>query len=125
MYKTIEEDVGTYCLECGEPIYGRSDKKFCGVACKNRWHRGSDTRLRNIMSPTLAALTSNYGILENLFLLDIHSCPLTRLEEMGFRQEYVTQKVEKNKKHLEYRCFDFIYCLSQSKLFNLRRISRD
>ena len=31
------EDV-PHCLECGDVLYGRSDKKFCDATCRNAWH---------------------------------------------------------------------------------------
>jgi len=27
-----------YCLECGEPLIGRSDKKFCDDQCRNAYN---------------------------------------------------------------------------------------
>lgn len=122
MYNIVEEEDRCFCLECGEPLYGRTDKKFCDGNCKNRWHRNIRIRYRSAMSPTMEGLSRNYRILERIFLLELTSCPLTRLEEMGFRPELVTHQVVKNKKHLEYRCFDYIYNMTQRKIFNLRKL---
>lgn len=122
MYRYAEEEQAAHCLECGEPIYGRADKKFCDCNCRNRWH----SRLRSDQNPrlktTLSILTRNYGILESIYDMHTASCPAEVLERMGFRQEYVTHSPIKKGKHLEYRCFDFVYNLSQTKLFNLRRV---
>jgi hypothetical protein len=75
-----------------------------------------------LYADTLDCLNRNYGILEHLYRLHSTGCSITELSEMGFRPDYVTHKVEKKGKHLEYRCFDFTYNLSDSKLFNLRRL---
>ena len=71
---------------------------------------------------TLKILTRNYSILEALFRLKGASCPVSTLTQMGFQPDFVTHQVQKKGKHLEYRCFDFIYNMSDSKLFNLRRL---
>ena len=122
MYKLQIDEEDRHCLECGEPIYGRSDKKFCTISCKNRYH-GQMRRWHNqLYANTMECLNNNYDILENLYRLHRTSCPITDLCDMGFRPEHVTHKVEKKGKHLEYRCFDFVYNMSGNKLFNLRRL---
>ena len=122
MYIHDEAEQAPHCLECGEPIYGRTDKKFCDCNCRNRWHSrlraDKDTHLRN----TLGILTRNYSILENIFEMNAGTCPADVLERLGFRPEYMTHSPIKKGKHLEYRCFDFVYNMSPNKLFNLRRV---
>ena len=106
MYKKEEEP---HCLECGERLYGRTDKKFCSCECKSRYHG----HLRYIAKKVQDS--------ETILNLTTGRCPLATLEEMGFRKEYVTQ-VTKKGKHLEYRCFDFAYNMGAGRLFNLRRL---
>jgi hypothetical protein len=52
------------CLECGEKIMGRSDKKFCSDACRNAYNNklnsGSNNLVRNINN----TLRKNRRILE-------------------------------------------------------------
>ena len=122
MYKLINEDEDRHCLECGEPLYGRTDKKFCNTSCRSKYH-GQLRRWHNMLySKTLDNLNGNYEILEHLFRLHSTGCPLQELTEMGFKPDFVTHTVQKKGKHLEYRCFDFIYNMSGAKLFNLRRL---
>ena len=47
---------------------------------------------------------------------------MPELLNMGFCPDCVTHCVRKKGKHLESRCFDFIYNMSSNKLFNLRRL---
>lgn len=122
MYKLLSEDEDRHCLECGEPLYGRTDKKFCNTSCRSKYH-GQLRRWHNkLYTDTLDCLNRNYEILEHLFRLHGKGCELTELAVMGFRKDMVTHKVQKKGKHLEYRCFDFVYNLSDNKLFNLRRL---
>lgn len=122
MYKIVEEDETRHCLECGEPLYGRTDKKFCTNSCRNRWHGEARSRHNSTYTKTIGTLQRNYNILEQMFKLKASGCPMKELLEMGFHPEFVTHQVQKIGKHLEYRCFDFIYNLSERKLFNLRRL---
>ncbi len=122
MYKLLNDEEDRHCLECGEPLYGRPDKKFCSSSCKSKYH-GELRRWHNrLYSTTLDNLNRNYGILEHLYRLNNTGCPTSELLAMGFRPDFVTHRVEKKGKHLEYRCFDFVYNMSDSKLFNLRRL---
>lgn len=121
MYNTTEVE-GGHCLECGSPVYGRPDKKFCCDSCRNKYHGHLRYRPVKTHNATLKILTRNYSILEALFRLKGASCPVSTLTQMGFQPDFVTHQVQKKGKHLEYRCFDFIYNMSDSKLFNLRRL---
>ena len=121
MYKPYDEEP-LHCLECGEPIAGRTDKKFCNSGCRNAWHEHIRSRNRQQRHSTLKILSSNYAILENLLRLKRSSCPVGSLIEMGFDPEIVTHKGEKKGRHLVYRCFDLAYSLTPGKLFNLHRL---
>ncbi|MBO4447261.1 MAG: hypothetical protein J5764_03950 [Bacteroidales bacterium] len=123
MYKNdLEEDGIPHCLECGEILYGRSDKKFCGATCRNAWHSHFRSGKRLARSLTLNGLTKNYKILEDLISLKQKSCPLDSLTVLGFNPELITHQAVKNGRHTEYRCFDIAYCQSSAKIFNLHRL---
>ncbi|MBR4809584.1 MAG: hypothetical protein IK031_04820 [Bacteroidales bacterium] len=123
MYKHANpEDHGNHCLECGEPVYGRIDKKFCNNMCRNNWHARIRSEGRQKKRGTIRVLSLNYGILENLLRINKTSCPMDSLREMGFRPDYVTHAAEKKGRHSEYRCFDLAYYMSAGKIFNLHRV---
>lgn len=54
------------CLECGEPLMGRADKKFCNDQCRSahyqRRNAGSEGLIRNVNKQ----LRKNYSILKLL-----------------------------------------------------------
>lgn len=120
MYR-IQNEEEVHCLECGEPVYGRSDKKFCSDNCRNRWHGHLRYAREKIQAREMQILARNYSILESMLCLTGGKCPFSTLEEMGFKKEYVTRVIKKGK-HLEYRCFDFAYNMGAGKLFNLHRL---
>ena len=115
------EDV-PHCLECGDVLYGRSDKKFCDATCRNAWHAHIRSGKRVARSITLNGLAKNYRILEDLLRLKQSSCPMDSLIQLGFNPGLVTHQAEKKGRHLEYRCFDLAYSQSLVKIFNLHRL---
>jgi predicted nucleic acid-binding Zn ribbon protein len=54
------------CLECGEPIRGRSDKKFCGDYCRNAYNNKVNTESKNLLRNTNNRLRKNFKILSEL-----------------------------------------------------------
>ena len=119
-YKIHNEEAGT-CLECGTPFYGRRDKHFCSLTCKNAWHNRAQQAKRHHRSRILAALSGNYSILEALLKDEQTSARLEDLASLGFDPTYVTGHRRGHFRHDEYACFDIWFCRSDTRIFNLRR----
>ena len=54
------------CLECGEKIVGRIDKKFCSDACRNAYNNSVNKDSKNLIRNTNNRLRKNYRILDEL-----------------------------------------------------------
>ncbi len=54
------------CMECGEPVKGRTDKKFCSDACRNIYHYRSNNAPINYVRNVVNALKRNRRILMEL-----------------------------------------------------------
>ena len=54
------------CLECGEPIQGRTDKKFCSDACRNLFHYRTNNAPINYVRNVVNTLKRNRRILSEL-----------------------------------------------------------
>ena len=54
------------CLECGERIQGRSDKKFCSDYCRNSYNNKVNIESKNLIRNTNNHLKKNYKILSEL-----------------------------------------------------------
>lgn len=109
------------CLKCGTPIYGRADKKFCSVACKNSYHNNIMYGRRQARNRTLSALTINYNILDKLIKNKIRTIRLDRIRELGFDENYSTGHRLGRFNHNEESCFDISYYRTDSKIFHIRR----
>lgn len=94
------------CLECGEKIIGRSDKKFCNDGCRNAYNNKNNKDVSNLMRNINNKLRRNFRILSEQKFVD-GKAKTTRqnLSIVGFDFNYFTHfKVYKN--GAEYR---FVY----------------
>ena len=54
------------CLECGERIVGRLDKRFCSDACRNQYHYQANNAPINYVRNVVNALKRNRRVLSEL-----------------------------------------------------------
>ena len=54
------------CLECGEKVNGRADKKFCSDYCRNSYNNKLDVEDKNLVRNINNRLKKNYKILSEL-----------------------------------------------------------
>ena len=54
------------CLECGEKIVGRTDKRFCSDACRNLYHYHANNSSINYVRNVVNTLKRNRRILSEL-----------------------------------------------------------
>lgn len=79
-----------YCLECGEKILGREDKKFCGDGCRNAYNNKMNKDSNNLMRNINNKLRKNYRILSELNPEGKSKTTKTKLLSKGFDFEYIT-----------------------------------
>ncbi len=61
-----KEHMGKNCLECGNRIIGRADKKFCNDSCRNSYNNKFNKDSKNLVRTINNRLRKNYRILEAL-----------------------------------------------------------
>ena len=112
----IKQKARRECLSCGGPIrYGRTDKKFCSDACKNRYHNQQMNQFLKIHSKIVHALDRNHKILSHCLSHGLNSIDLNEAIEWGFNPEYVTG-LRRSRMRQEFRCFDIQYVDTPSRL---------
>lgn len=116
--KNLEEGA---CLECGAEFYGRKDKCFCSIGCKNRWHNRQVQERRRLRMDVVAAISRNYEILDSLLKAGRVSASLDELTKAGFDPAFVTGHRKGRYRHDEYSCFDISFYRSSTKVFNVQR----
>ena len=115
-------NIQSRCVCCGKPLlsYGRSDRKYCGSACKNRYnnqHRPSpgQERLRIIR-----ILDSNRELLHKLLKLGITSIDRVSMAHLGFNPEYATS-CHRMGTRMIYSCFDMSYEQTPTRIWRIRQ----
>lgn len=78
------------CLECGEKIVGRTDKKFCSDACRNAYNNKVNKDSKNLIRNINNRLRKNYRILEELNPDQKSKTSRAKLAEKGFDFNYIT-----------------------------------
>lgn len=98
------------CVICNRKLIGRSDKRFCDIQCKNKYHAEVRKSMKTIRSETLRILTNNYVILSGVLGEEKNSCLIDKLalERLGFRFNYVTDAMNQYG-IIYYGVFDLTY----------------
>jgi len=78
------------CLECGDNIVGRIDKKFCSDGCRNAFNNKVNKDSKNLIRNTNNRLRKNYRILEALNPDKKTRTSRAKLIEVGFDFNYFT-----------------------------------
>lgn len=88
------------CKICKKPVFGRSDKVYCSIYCKNQFHISQKQKRRILAAKIDGQLHNNYDILSQVLgrSKDKVSVPRKVLEEKSFSFVYHThQKVKRQK----------------------------
>lgn len=98
------------CVICNKQLFGRSDKRFCDIQCKNYYHAQVRKSVKTISSETIKILAKNIVILEGIMGEGKDSCVIDQLalERLGFRFGYITNITEKYS-IIRYEVFGFSY----------------
>ena len=72
------------CLECGEAVKGRIDKKFCSDYCRNSYNNKVNKDSKNLIRNINNRLRKNYKILSELNRSGKTKVTRTKLYDKGF-----------------------------------------
>ena len=78
------------CLQCHEPITGRSDKRFCGDQCRNIYNNQQRREHKRNVYKVNKRLLHNYSILKKLNPSDKTKVSRKKLEDAAFSFTYIT-----------------------------------
>jgi len=97
------------CLACGEPLVGRSDKKFCSPQCKTYYHNQSPNRSEKIRRNLNSILNRNQSILKKYNPLGKTTVRTEVLKNEGFNFKFFTHIYKTKAGFTYYFCYDFGY----------------
>jgi predicted nucleic acid-binding Zn ribbon protein len=98
------------CLECKEPIRGRTDKKFCSDYCRNAYHNKRNKDSKNLIRNINNRLRKNYRILDSFPLKDGKTrTSRNSLIDKGFDFDYITSLYTTKKGSTYFFVYDLGY----------------
>ena len=94
------------CLECGEKIVGREDKKFCSDSCRNTYNNKINKDSSNFMRNTNNKLRKNYRILSELNTEGKTKTTRSKMLSKGFDFEFITNILHTKTGNTYYFLYD-------------------
>lgn len=96
------------CKDCGNEIAGRSDKQFCGDACRSNYHNKRLAKERQTVYGINSILRRNRKVLVECTQASILQSSREDLLKKGFDFSYYTHFKKLNGKETFY-CYDLGY----------------
>jgi len=97
------------CLECGDELFGRVDKKFCSAQCRSSYYNKQNSQENNQFRNINALLRKNRKILADLIDNERMKIQREKLLEKGFNFTYHTNTLTTKENRVYYYCYDYGY----------------
>jgi len=97
------------CEECGEPIKGRIDKKFCSDLCRNSFNNKLNSDSNNYVRNINNILRKNRRILEELLQGEKTTLPKQKMVYKGFNFGFHTNLSTTKTNNTYTFCYEYGY----------------
>ncbi|MFP4487982.1 MAG: hypothetical protein ACLFN1_01635 [Bacteroidales bacterium] len=98
------------CLDCGEVLKGRSDKKFCSDQCRNNYNNTINREANNLVRNVHSVLRKNRKILCDLYDSGTRKIHRDALLVSEFNMNFFTHSVETdNNSSITRYCYEYGY----------------
>jgi len=94
------------CLNCGEKVIGRSDKKFCSDQCRSTYYNQQNQETNSFIRSVINILKKNRRILAELNPKGKAKVKMTDLLLRGFDFKYYTNVYKTKTGNVYFFCFD-------------------
>ena len=97
------------CLDCGDTLRGRTDKKFCSDQCRNNFNNRQNRDSNNFVRNVHGLLRKNRRILADLYSdgkVRVHKDALFAL---GYNFSFFTHVIETSQGYKFHYCFEYGY----------------
>jgi len=110
------------CLDCGAPLHGRADKKFCNDQCRNNYNNQLNSSSSNLMRNVNNILRRNRRILEELNPTGKTKVPRKKLVSKGYDFDYLTGIYQTQNGKTYHFCYEYGYLpLDNDEVLLVRR----
>ena len=107
------------CLECGETLRGRADKKFCSDQCRNTYNNQLNSDTTNLVRNINNILRRNRRILMELNPEEKTKVHRDKLQEKGFNFNYYTNQTTTRTGSTYYFCYEHGYLPLENNFYLL------
>lgn len=111
------------CLDCGEPVVGRSDKKFCSDQCRNNYNNHLNSESSALVRQVNNVLKKNRRILLGLVPAEKTTVHKEKLSSLGFNFSYFTHVYTTQKGNTYRFVYEYGYLPLENDFFML--VARD
>ena len=111
------------CLECGEKVIGRIDKKFCSDYCRNTYNNKVNKESKNLIRNINNRLRKNYKVLSELNKSGKTKVTRNKLYDHGFDFQLFTSIYTTKTGNMYYYVYDQGYLALENEYYLL--IKRD
>ncbi len=103
------------CCVCDKPLFGRSDKVFCDIGCKNAYHSDVRKHTKSASAINVKILRKNYIILCGLLgsPCDKYVIKKLKLKDLGFNFDVISG-ITKTPYGLKFDIFEFSWFYSRN-----------
>lgn len=107
------------CLDCGEPIKGRADKKFCSDQCRNNYNNQLNSDSNNYVRNINNILRKNRRILAELNPTEKTKVHKKKLLDKGFDFNYITNITTTRTGSIYNFCYEHGYLTLENDFYLL------
>jgi hypothetical protein len=104
------------CLDCGAPLRGRSDKKFCDDQCRSSYNNRINESVARAIRPINAILRRNHSILSRLCTGKRIRLMKDELLKYGYDLNYHTH-LQTQGEQTCYFCYNYGYMQLDTEVF--------
>ena len=97
------------CLDCGDELIGRVDKKFCNDLCRNNYNNKLNKDVNNLVRNINNILRKNRRILAELTPNGKARIPKEKLILKGFNFNFYTSLYTTKTGNTYYFCYEYGY----------------
>ncbi len=109
------------CLDCEQPIQGRSDKKFCDDNCRTNFHNQQKQHEEKVLRQINSILKRNRTILLRLSSGNNAIVPTNALVEANFNFHFCTHTQSINKQTWTI-IYDFAYRVQSKNEISIQKV---
>lgn len=94
------------CPECGDPVYGRVDKKFCSDQCRNAYNNKNLGYSNDYVRKVNAILRKNRKIMEDLNPNGKTKVHMQQLQKRGYNFNFFTNQYITKTGNIYFFCYE-------------------